>query len=40
MQKYGFTFKTVTSDEIKICLPPPSPKLLPFFPNLDYTVVL
>lgn len=21
MQKYGFTFKTVTSDEIKICLP-------------------
>lgn len=34
MQKYGFTFKTVTIDEIKICL---FPQIFFHFPNFDYT---
>lgn len=32
MQKYGFTFKTVTIEKIKICTHPPQS-----FPNYDYT---
>lgn len=33
MQKYGFTVKTVTTDEIKICL---FPQIFSIFPNSDY----